>query len=455
MTFRDTTPRDLPVADLAAAEYDAPVAKPEGGRETLASVDPIRRYLVEATRTPLLSPEEERRLAQRMARRRSLFLRTAAEVPAAWPFVAALVRRVLRGERPASKVFMIGGVSEAEFHRHLSKVAPVADRLDELARDLTGFRCGMHEPREQAKAWREGSALVESLKIRLPLLVRIVRRARRHIVENARLTKRGRLLPCVECLARADRALAAHRGFVETRNRLVSSHLRLVVFIAKQVARHPSQILELIQEGNFGLLYATEKYDARERCQFHSYAYWWIRQSMTRAVQNKSRLIRIPVNLQEAPARIREAVMRFRTDNGRDPTPEELRDKLGLTRTEVERHFRATVRCYSLDQGSEDGEESSLSDVLADPRRDDANLDAGWALRSLEKVLGTLAPREREIILLRFGLGHDHAYTLEDVAKIYNLSRERVRQIEIKAIEKLRHPRRAKELKHLMEAIAD
>lgn len=453
MTLKDTGYRTQPPEEVGYTEM-APSVNGHS-REVVASADPIRRYLVEATRTPLLTPEEERRLAQRMARRRQQLLESAAATPALWPLAIRLVRQVGRGQRPASKVFMIGGVSEAEFHRHLSRAAASVTRLEEISARLTGLKCAEHDPVRQAKLWREGRDLCLSLKIRLPLLVRLLKEARQTIVENPRPLPRGRRAPCRECLGRAEAALRIFRAFVDVRNRLVSAHLRLVVFIAKQVARHPSQILELIQEGNFGLLYATEKYDARERCQFHSYAYWWIRQSMTRALQNKSRLIRIPVNLQEAPARIREAVMAFRTSQGRDPSADELREKLGLSRAEVERYFRATVKCFSLDQGSEDGEDASLSEMLADPRDTDAGLEAGWALRSLEKVLHTLAPREREVLLLRFGLGHDHAYTLEDVAKIYNLSRERVRQIEIRALEKLRHPRRAKELKALLETITD
>lgn len=453
MTFRETHVRVSENIDLGPSDIGIPAQ--EQAREVTASADPIRRYLVEATRTPLLTVEEERRLAVRMARRRASFLTAACGIPSLWLPAAKLARQVLRGEKPALKVFMIGGISEKKFHKHLSKAAESVARLEEIAGEMTRLGCSLHDGFASKKLWREGRDLCASLTFRLPTLKRLLKEAHRSVQERARVNRRGRRIPCANCSARIREAFMIHRSFVETRNALVSANLRLVVFIARQVARHPSQLLELIQEGNFGLLYATEKYDARERCQFHSYAYWWIRQSMTRAVANKSRLIRQPVNLQDAPAKVREAIAAYRAENGRDPTPEELGKILNLPRGEAERVFRTPVRTFSLDQTAGGEEDSPLADLLADPRAPESPADARWVLESLDKVLHTLAPREREVLLLRFGLGHDQTYTLEDVAKIYNLSRERVRQIEIRALEKLRQPDRALPLKALMDAVSD
>ena len=453
MTFRDTTARMNDNIDLGPS--DVAVQTPEQTREVTASTDPIRRYLVEATRTPLLTVEEERRLAVRMARRRAMFLTAACGIPSLWIPAARLARQVLKGEKPALKVFMIGGISEKKFHRHLAKAAESVTRLEEIAGEMTRMGCSLHDQLALKKLWREGRDLCESLTFRLPTLMRLLKEANKAVQEKARVNRRGRRVPCANCSARIREAFRIHAAFVETRNALVSANLRLVVFIARQVARHPSQLLELIQEGNFGLLYATEKYDARERCQFHSYAYWWIRQSMTRAVANKSRLIRQPVNLQDAPVKVREAIASYRAENGRDPTPEELGKMLNLPRGEAERVFRTPVRTFSLDQTPGGEEDSPLADLLADPHSSESPADAKWVLEGLDKVLHTLAPREREVLLLRFGLGHDQTYTLEDVAKIYNLSRERVRQIEIRALEKLRQPDRAGPLKALMDAVSD
>jgi RNA polymerase nonessential primary-like sigma factor len=454
MTFRETTVRLNDNIDLGPS--DIGVQAPDQLREVTAASDPIRRYLVEATRTPLLTVEQERRLAVRMARRRASFITAACGIPSLWIPAARLARKVLRGEMPALKVFMIGGISEKKFHKHLSRAAESVARLEEVAAEMQRLGCTtMHDQVALKKLWREGRDLCSSLTFRLPTLVRLLKEAQRLVRERATVNRRGRRIPCANCSGRIREAFLIHGSFVETRNALVSANLRLVVFIARQVARHPSQLLELIQEGNFGLLYATEKYDARERCQFHSYAYWWIRQSMTRAVANKSRLIRQPVNLQDAPAKIREAIAAYRAENGRDPTPEELGKTLNLPRGEAERVFRTPVRTFSLDQAPRGEEDSPLADLLADPHAPDSPADAKWVLEGLDKVLHTLAPREREVLLLRFGLGHDQTYTLEDVAKIYNLSRERVRQIEIRALEKLRQPDRARPLKALMDAVTD
>ena len=452
MTFRDTSLRASENVDLAPSDVIVPT--PEV-REVPASADPIRRYLVEATRTPLLTVEEERRLAVRMARRRGSFLTSAAGIPSLWIPAARLARMVLQGKKPALKVFMIGGLSEKKFHRHLAKSADAVTRLEEIAGEMTRMGCSVHDQLALKKLWREGRDLCAGLRFRLPTLLKLVKEAQRSVHEKARTDKRGRRVPCSNCSARIREAYALHRAFVATRNDLVSANLRLVVFIARQVARHPSQLLELIQEGNFGLLYATEKYDSREKCQFHSYAYWWIRQSMTRAVANKSRLIRVPVNLQEAPEKIRTAIAAYRAEHGRDPSPEELGKILDLPRGEAERVFRTPIRTFSLDQTSDDEETSPLADLLADPKSLEGPGDSKWVLQGLDKVLKTLAPREREVLLLRFGLGHDQTYTLEDVAKIYNLSRERVRQIEIRALEKLRHPDRARPRRSLLDAVSD
>src|SRR5688572_22129849 len=314
MTFRDTNVRLNENIDLGPS--DVGVQTVEHSREVTASTDPIRRYLVEATRTPLLSVEEERRLAVRMARRRASFLTAACGIPSLWIPAARLARQVLKGEKPALKVFMIGGISEKKFHKHLAKAAESVTRLEEIAGEMTRLGCSQHDQTALKKLWREGRELCSSLTFRLPTLLRLVKEANRSVMEKAPVNRRGRKIPCANCTFRIADAFRIHRSFVETRNALVSANLRLVVFIARQVARHPSQLLELIQEGNFGLLYATEKYDARERCQFHSYAYWWIRQSMTRAVANKSRLIRQPVNLQDAPLKVREAIAAYRAENG-------------------------------------------------------------------------------------------------------------------------------------------
>lgn len=398
--------------------------QPRESRGAVAASDPIGRYLTEAARTPLLDKIDERHLARTMARRRAMFINAACAVPEAWPHAIALVTAVIRGQRGAMKTFDIGGLSERAFHAHVDALGPLVLRLRELC----------DEQPLSAAVYREGRDLVRSFQLRIGALRRLLRE-----VEDGPRNYR------------LHRALAVHRAFVASRNALVSANLRLVVHVAKQVARHPSQMLELIQEGNVGLLYATEKYDARETCQFHSYAFWWIKQSMTRAIGTKFRLIRQPVNLDDAPADIRAAVAKFRDREGRDPTPYELAEKLDISRARAQRIFRTAVHCLSLDQMQSD-DDSPLADSLAAPE-EEQRADRRSLLDGMSGILLTLSPREREVVQMRFGLGRDDTYTLEDIARIYNLSRERVRQIELKALEKLRHPSRARRLRALLDSL--
>lgn len=434
MTYRETE-----VETTGSEVQEAP-------RETAGVHDPVRRYLTEAARTPLLDKDDERRLAFRMARRRAMFQNAVAGIPSVWGPMAKLVRSALAGTTPPSKVFALGGASESAFHRHLKVAATLITRLDEIRRELCGEKgCRGHQ--NDRDLLREGKELAVALKIRISPLRRLLGEAKMELPAKK---------ACVDCACRIGDARALFAAFVETRNVLVSANLRLVVHVAKQVARHPSQLLDLIQEGNVGLLYATEKYDAREVCQFHSYAFWWIKQSMTRAIAGKTRLVRQPVNLADASAPVRDEVKKFRSAEGRDPTSEELAGRLDLTRHQAQRLFRTAVRTYSLDQMASNAEgDGSPADRLPDPQVAGPNLDLDFVSGGLGEVLATLTPREREVVALRFGLGHNHNYTLENIARIYNLSRERVRQIEIKALGKLREPTRMKRLRELLDALED
>lgn len=238
------------------------------------SQDPIGRYITEAARTPLLDPEDERQLARLMTRRRVTFYHAACAIPSLWGAAARIVRQVMRGERAAMKTFDIGGVSERLFHAHLARCVAVAAELASIA--------DVHSREDYGR----GRDLMAALRLRTGLLQQLL------VAEEAD--------PCAACAWRVRRARLIHRAFVQSRNALVSANLRLVVHLARQVSRHPSQILELIQEGNVGLLYATEKYDPREECRFHSYAFWWIKQSMTRSIAGKWKLLREAVNIGEA-----------------------------------------------------------------------------------------------------------------------------------------------------------
>ena len=205
MTFRDTSLRASENVDLAPSDVIVPT--PEV-REVPASADPIRRYLVEATRTPLLTVEEERRLAVRMARRRGSFLTSAAGIPSLWIPAARLARMVLQGKKPALKVFMIGGISEKKFHRHLAKAAESVTRLEVIAGEMTRLGCSIHDQFALKKLWREGRDICSSLTFRLPTLLRLVKEAHKSVQAKARVNRRGRRVPCANCSSRVREALS-------------------------------------------------------------------------------------------------------------------------------------------------------------------------------------------------------------------------------------------------------
>lgn len=401
----------------------------QGSAATRSLADPLRLYVLHAARTPLLQPSEERILAQRMVRLRILFLNVACGVPEVWLPAAVLAQAILRGKRSATAVLDVGGLSEVGFRAHLRNAVGTAPRLRTVIE------------RGGNTAHAEARDLVRGLKLRPDALRGLLQAAQRSQAHSH--PRRGRDWPL-------RRALAVHRAYVRTRNALVLANLRLVIHVAKERAPHPSQLPELVQEGNVGLLHATEKYDARQRCRFGTYAYWWIRQSITRALSKRFRLIREPVRLGDTPKEMREAVDNLRSRKGRDPTSRELASKLGIPLCRAQRAFRIRVHMISLDQ-MKDGESPPAAFIAAPEGR--SRVDERDQTDGVLRVLDTLSARQREVVQMRYGIGCDDEYTLRELARIFNLSHERIRQIEQRALTELRKPSRAAPLRLLQESL--
>ena len=456
--------------------------------------DPIRMYLTQMGSIPLLTREEEIRLAKKIETTRMIFRRRCLESDYVVRQAVETLRMVSTGDLPFDRTMRIS-TAEANAKDKIARRIPVnlitIQKLLELNdRDWKAMdeaRTGGDEDAVKplkdriAARRRRMAALTEECSLRTGRIIPLFRKLRsiakklgdlmadlrkaekfpkRFEPEDVEVLKEE--VAGLRTLVLEEPEELAHRikdistvfwEYEQAKRDLSGGNLRLVVSIAKKYRNRGLSFLDIIQEGNTGLMRAVDKYEYKRGYKFSTYATWWIRQAITRAIADHARTIRIPVHMIETMSRLRTIQKNILQDTGQEPTIDELAERAGLSVGETRRVLKISKHPVSLDRPVGETEDSYFGDFIEDERQERPAEGAtnDMLKQRIEQVLRTLTYREREIIKLRYGIGDGYTYTLEEVGRIFKVTRERVRQVEAKAIRKLQHPVRARKLQGFVD----
>ena len=457
------------------------------------SDDPVRMYLTQMAEIPLLSREEEIALAKKIEITRKRFRRTLLACNLAMKSTIETLTKVHQGALPFDRTIKVSLTEQLTKEQIMARMPHNLRTLEHLLKqNRQDFRRMINRtvPREERIAARDrfvgrrqkALTLVEELSLRTrrvqPLIKQLCEIADRMewllgriaaLEENtaakderANLRKelRDLMLNTQEGPAslrrRCEKIQVQYENYERAKRELSGGNLRLVVSIAKKYRHRGLSFLDLIQEGNTGLMRAVDKYEYRRGFKFSTYATWWIRQAITRAIADQARTIRIPVHMIDVLSKLRNVSKMLQQQLGREPTTEETARAADISVEETRRVLNIGRHPVSLDRPIGESEDSAFGEFIEDDNSQSPISAAaqGMLRDKIEGLLKTLTYREREIIRLRYGLGDGYTYTLEEVGRIFKVTRERVRQIEAKAVRKLQHPVRSKQLEGFLEGIA-
>ena len=489
----DTPPEpvDAAVAVVAAPQprRDEAITTPPSN----AGNDPIRMYLAQMAEIPLLTRREEISLAKRIEVTRKRFRRAVLGCAYSLQTTVDTLRRVHEGTLPFDRTIKVSLTERLTKEQIQARMPHNLRTLDHLMaesrlefRRLISRRTPADEARQARLRFRRHRAksllLVEELSLRtrrVQPLVKLLRgmsarmdriqqdlrlMEQGHLGTDDRADMRKELRDLMLTTLESPRSLRTRVGMLEklrqeyeaAKRNLSASNLRLVVSIAKKYRNRGLSFLDLIQEGNTGLMRAVDKYEYRRGFKFSTYATWWIRQAITRAIADQARTIRIPVHMIDVLSKLRTTAKKLLHELGREPAQEEIAAAAGVPLEEARRVLDMGRQPMSLDRPVGESEDASFSEFVEDVAVASPTASTTHELLRdrIDSLLKTLTYREREIIRLRYGLTDGYTYTLEEVGRIFRVTRERVRQIEAKAVKKLQHPVRSRQLESFMEGAA-
>ncbi len=443
--------------------------------------DPIRMYFSQMAQIPLLTREQEIELARNLEESRDELRVLIYSTRFGQRQALELLELILRKEVFIEKVLDVNLSRKGERHEFFIELERSVDQLRRhLERNIADFEalCALSARSPERAALRrrlDGRIrrvvkLVDRYQIKTKYLTRwrtiilqiaaqiekeLGPRQRQRIISSPALSKANRAVfeSYAAFLKRAAKIDAEFRRYEDSKSRLSSANLRLVVSVAKRYRKRGLSFLDLIQEGNTGLMRATEKFEYRKGYKFSTYATWWIRQAISRAIAEKSRMIRLPVYMSETMSKLMNATRELGLKNGQAPDLMELADELELPREEIRKALKLSRPPISINNPLGDDDDCTFGEFIEDHRGESPTLALNQEMlkRRLEDVLDSLSLREREVVRLRFGLGRDSTYTLEELGKKFKVTRERIRQIEIRALKKLQHPVRSRLLEGFLE----